>query len=87
MLLLLRRMLLINMWVVLSTLQDGASSLAVASQNGHREIVQMLIDCGANVNSQQQVCIILANNGKIAVKHVYTVDLEIFIVKIFLWLV
>ena len=47
------------MLVVLSTLQDGASPLAVASQDGHREIVQMLIDHGANVNSQQKVCIIL----------------------------
>ena len=56
-------MLLINMLVVLSTLQDGGTSLAVASQNGHHVIVQMLIDCGANVNSQQKVCVILGNKG------------------------
>ena len=56
-------MLLINMLIVLSTLQNGGTSLAVASQNGHHEIVQMLIDCGANVNSQQKVCVILGNKG------------------------
>ena len=70
----------------MSTLQDGASSIAVASQEGHREIVQMLIDYGANVNSQQKVCIILSKMED-AVKHAYTLDLEIFIVKwLFFWL-
>ena len=57
------------MWVVFSTLQDGASPLAVASQNGHREIVQTLIDCGANVNSQQKVCIIFGNSGIATLGH------------------
>ena len=48
-------MLLINMWVVLFTLQDGASPVSVASQEGHKEVVQMLIEHGAHINSQDKV--------------------------------
>ena len=47
-------MLLINI-VVLFTLQDGASPVMVASQNGHPKIVQMLIEHGAHINSQEKV--------------------------------
>ena len=54
-------MLLINMWVVLSTLQDGASPLAVASQEGHQQIVQLLIEHGAHINSQDKVGAIIDN--------------------------
>ena len=36
-------------------LQDGESSLIVASRNGHFEIVKLLLDKGAEVNLQNRV--------------------------------
>ena len=36
-------------------LQDDASPLIVASQNGHLEIVKSLIEAGANVNHTAKV--------------------------------
>ena len=45
------------MLVVLSTLQDGASPLFVASQVGHIHVCRLLIEQGANINSQTKVCI------------------------------
>ena len=53
--LLLRRMLLINMWVVLSTLQDGISPLSIASEKGHHGIVKLMCEYNADVNSQDKV--------------------------------
>ena len=44
------------MWVVLSTLQDGFSPLHVASQEGHSDVCRLLIEQGANINSQNKVC-------------------------------
>ena len=36
-------------------LQNGLTSLVVASQNGHLEIVKSLIEAGANVNHTTKV--------------------------------
>ena len=36
-------------------LQDGATALIVSSQNGHREVVQLLIEGGANINISSNV--------------------------------
>lgn len=46
---------MINMWVVLSILQDGWSPLAVASEMDHHEIVKLVCDHHADVNSQDKV--------------------------------
>ena len=54
-------MLLINMWVVLSTLQDGASPVSVASQEGYQQIVKLLIENGAHINSQDKVGAVIDN--------------------------
>ncbi len=35
--------------------QDGATSLIAASMNGHLEVVQLLLDRGANANAAMQV--------------------------------
>ena len=64
--LLLRRML-INMWVVLSTLQNGATPLIIASQEGNREIVKLLCEHHANINSQYKVGTIIDDIGSITV--------------------
>ena len=45
------------MWVVLCTLQDGASPLLVAAEKGHIDVCRLLIEQGANINSQNKVCI------------------------------
>ena len=39
-------------------LQNGATPLVFASQNGHVEIVKSLIDAGTNVNHTTKVVII-----------------------------
>ena len=44
-----------ELWVVLSILQDGWSPLMAASEHGHHEIVKVLIEQGANINSQNKV--------------------------------
>ena len=54
-------MLLINMWVVLSTLQDGTSPLVAASYNGDEEVVKLLIENGAHINSQDKVGAVIDN--------------------------
>ena len=60
------------MWVVLSTLQDGASPLHVASQNSHHNVCTLLIERGANLNSQTKVgTIIIDDIGSITDQHVY----------------
>ena len=45
------------MLVVLSTLQDGFSPLHMAAQEGHLDVCRLLIEQGANINSQDKVCI------------------------------
>ena len=67
-------MLLINMWVVLSTLQDGASPLAAASQEGHQQIVQLLIEHGAHINSQDKVGAIIDDIRNKIVQEVYKIQ-------------
>ena len=46
-----------SLMVVLSTLQDGVSPLIVASYHSHLEITRLLINRGANLNSQNKVSI------------------------------
>ena len=61
------------MWVVLSTLQDGASPLHIASQEGHVDVCTLLIERGANLNSQDKVgTIIIDDIGSITVQRVHT---------------
>ena len=43
------------LWVVLSMLQNGWSPLMTASERGHHEIAKVLIEQGANINSQNEV--------------------------------
>ncbi len=38
-------------------LQEGYTAIMVASQNGHTETVQLLLEHSANVNQQSQVII------------------------------
>ena len=45
------------MLVVLFSLQDGASPLYVAAQERHVDVCRLLIEQGANINSQKKVCI------------------------------
>ena len=44
-----------HLWVLLSSLQDGSSPLMVASYHGHLQIARLLINRGANLNSQNKV--------------------------------
>ena len=37
-------------------MQDGVSSLVVASQNGNVEVVEKLLEYGARVNLHKKVC-------------------------------
>ena len=41
-----------------SSLQDGQSSLMIASQNGHNGVVRMLLSAGAKVDLQDEVSIL-----------------------------
>ena len=45
------------MLVVLFSLQNGASPLYMAAQEGHLDVCRLLIEQGANINSQRKVCI------------------------------
>ena len=44
--------------IMCSSLQDGRSSLMIASQNGHNEIVMMLLSAGMEVDLQDKVSIL-----------------------------
>ena len=44
-----------KLMIMCSFLQDGQSSLMFASQNGHNEVVMILLSAGANVNLQNKV--------------------------------
>ncbi len=39
----------------LDSVQDGATALLVAAQNGHCEVVRMLLEAKADVNSKRNV--------------------------------
>ena len=65
------------MWVVLSTLQDGFSPLHIALQMGHHNVCTLLIERGANLNSQTKVgTIIIDDIGSISDQHVYTLIVD-----------
>ena len=42
--------------ILSSTVQDGESSLYIASQKGHTEIVEVLLKKGADPNLTRKVC-------------------------------
>ena len=44
--------------IMCSSLQDGRSSLMIASQNGHNAVVRMLLSAGAKVDLQDEVSIL-----------------------------
>ena len=35
--------------------QDGVTGIMVAARNGHKDVVELLISCGADVNHQNKV--------------------------------
>ena len=41
--------------IIHSSLQDGTSSLMEACDNGHTEVVKILVSAGAHVNDQSKV--------------------------------
>ena len=41
--------------IIHSSLQDGTSSLMEACENGHAEVVRILVSAGAHVNDQNKV--------------------------------
>ena len=41
--------------MISSSLQDGWSSLMMACEKGHTEVVRMLLSAGAHVNNQSKV--------------------------------
>ena len=41
--------------IMFALLQDGRSSLMLASQNGHHEVVKVLLSAGAKVDLQDKV--------------------------------
>ena len=41
--------------IIHSSLQDGWSSLMWACENGHAEVVRILVSAGAHVNDQSKV--------------------------------
>ena len=36
-------------------IQDGSTALYMAAQNGHREVVELLLQHGADVNAEDEV--------------------------------
>ena len=44
--------------IMCSSLQDGRSSLMIASQNGHNGVAKMLLSAGAKVDLQDEVSIL-----------------------------
>ena len=46
---------LLQMLQILFILQNGVSALIIASQEGHYEVADLLIEQGANVNLQDEV--------------------------------
>ena len=48
-----------NYNILSSTGQDGASPLYIASQNGHTQIVELLLRKGADPNLTRTVCVLV----------------------------
>ena len=47
--------------IMCSSLQDGRSSLMIASQNGHNQVVKVLLSAGIEVDLQDGVSILRPN--------------------------
>ena len=49
--------------IMCSSLQDELSSLMLASQNGHIEVLRMLLSAGAKVDLQNKVSTTITSQG------------------------
>ena len=47
---------LIGIAIMICLMQDGATPLFMASQEGHSEVVNLLISHGANLDKSHEVC-------------------------------